>query len=424
MTWYVDVLDPRAGVAFVTQRDADLKDLKDLNTTGNAPTFFIGPPSFMPEIVARRVGFARARQHRQQLGLFVGKQELPFDSLAAVVEFVRRVYLGGAAGDGQGENGGAAPPPQTPEGGETPPNLKDMLKKEEGDLASDPVAAWLTLAEDMRNKSKELTEKSSTSAGEMPNKPGKLTSSFLSPVAGLSSISSTATINKPVRRLARGALGVLRELFRRRPGSRALPAHRFLWLTSLDRFAASITRMGLWSLMREELERNGALEAWITLLKAQFRDSELEDEIHLLLFHGSYRRRYWSCLLSSISFVTDPFEELAMLPVPPHTVIFTNMEFDKQNLQSLLSVAVAMPNQLFDQSPLGEERAELALFAAACLNLSSEPLPFLERRDDVIIYFAGQLVDRAHAWMAQNFPRMVYAEEIESLIIKTPKIPA
>lgn len=416
MTWYIDALDPRAGVAFATQRDTDLAS--DI-PSGDGPTVFIGPPSFTPESVATRsVGFAMAR-YQGQLGLFGDDdKELPFNSLAAIAEFVRRVYLGGAAGDGAGENGGSAPPPTpAPEGGEPPPNFEGLGGMERGDKSTDPVAAWLALAGEMRTKSRDLTE------SWEPTKSRGLTPDSSSPVDALPPLSPTASAEAGVRRLARGALRVLRELYRRRPGQSARAANRLQWLTSLNRFAVIATRMGLWLLMRSEFKDNSnASRTWVFGRHTAPTDHELEYVIRMLLLDGTPGTRLWRWALNVIESATDPFEDLAMLPVPPDTVPFVMP--DGQNLQSLLSAVVAIPNQILNRSSLGEERAELALFAAAYLNLGGECLPIWMEQSDIIDYFADQLVIRAHAWFAQNSPKIVYAEEIESLISHTSKIPA
>lgn len=408
MAWYVDALDPRAGIAFATQREPDLTCP---NPAGDGPTVFIGPPSFTPESVATRsVGFAMAR-HQGQLGLLVKGEELPFDSLAAIAEFVRRVYLGGAAGDGAGENGGSAPPP-APEGGEPTPDFEGLPGMERGDKSTDPVAAWLALAVEMRTKSRELTTKS-----------GELTPGSSSPVEELPPLSPTAPAEARVRRLARGALRVLRELYRRIPAPGAPPANRLPWLTSLNRFAVIATRMGLWPLMRSEFRGNSnALSEWVFGWPATPTDHELEYVIRMLFLEGTPGTRLWRWAPNVMGSATDPFEDLAVLPVPPNTVPFAKP--DGQNLQSLLSAAVAIPNQILDRSSLGEERAELALFAAAYLNLGGEHLPIWMEQNDIIDYFAEQLVIRAHAWIVQNSPKIVYAETVENLISDTSRIPA
>src|SRR5205807_8737298 len=114
MHWYLDALDPRAGFAFVSMRAPDLLSAGGMMNDG--PAYFVGPPGFVPEVVGTRaIGFAMAR-NRGQMGLFTPEGELSFDSLIAVAEFVRRVYLRGGSGDSPNENGAAAPPP-VPEGG-------------------------------------------------------------------------------------------------------------------------------------------------------------------------------------------------------------------------------------------------------------------------------------------------------------------
>ena len=418
MDWFIDVLDPRAGAVFATKRIADLQNPGCLNATDNGPTFFIGPPSFIPERVERSVGFAMARA-QGQLGLFVSEQEVPFDSLAEIGEFARRVYLGGAAGDDPAENG-VPPPPQGPEGGEPPENIEGLPRMERGEPSTDPVAAWLALADEMRNKSGELPPIASSLAKKMRNEVNEQTTGFSSLVAALSPLHPTASAEKSVQRLIRGALCVLQELSRRHPDLNARDTDRLQWHTSMHRFVAIATRMGLWSPMRRELKRNGMTDTWERTFI--IGTGHLEELVHGLLFDSHSRSIYWYWLQPIVGLTTDPFEDLAMLPVPPRTAAFAKK--DGQNLQSLLSAVIAMPNQFLEPTPLGEERAELALFAAACLNLGAEQFPHWVENDDISGCFAEQLVDRTHTWSGQNSPRIVYVNEVESLIKDTIKIPA
>jgi hypothetical protein len=105
--WFIDAIDPRGGLAVATWRESDLLDEKGALPEG--PSIFVGPPTFVPELVASRAtGFALARVSGQ-IGLFDDKGEIPFKGPAEVVEFVRRTYLRGAGGDGAGESGGTPP---------------------------------------------------------------------------------------------------------------------------------------------------------------------------------------------------------------------------------------------------------------------------------------------------------------------------
>src|SRR5277367_1866045 len=88
--WYIDALDPRAGMGLATYREPDLNtDTVDLGR----PAVFIGPPFFQAESVASRaIGFAATRGSFQ-LGLFSGDDEnngeIAFSSLQGVCEFIR-----------------------------------------------------------------------------------------------------------------------------------------------------------------------------------------------------------------------------------------------------------------------------------------------------------------------------------------------
>jgi hypothetical protein len=406
--WYIDAIDPRAGLAVATQRESDLIHHGGLSESG--ASVFIAPPSFVPEFVgARSVGFALAR-NRGQAGLFHQEAEVHFDSLLAVAEFVRRVYVRGAGGDGTGENGGSSPPP-SPEGGEPPGEPAEGMRGIEGGGetgtagASDPIIALLTLASRNSLVAKRLTIGASN--------PGEALSEPLA-------MAHAGTDTRP-RRLVRGALRVFREVIRCRP-SRGSSPDELHWLMTLHRLVAILTRMGLWPLMLNEFHNKAAV-SWVY---GKNYSPAYELDYRLYQFLGGHGHWYWPDLypVATLS-AADAFDDLAILPVPPQTVPFAAT--DGQNLQALLSAATATPSQILDTSDtsLEEERAELAVFAAANLNFGSEYPPLVWGGDiGTCIQFADRLMVRAQTWFGTNVPRLVYATDVENLIGQASKIPA
>ena len=120
--WFIDAIDARAGLAFASFRGADL--------TADAPEMesiavHIAPPDFRAETLSSRATGLAAARGSFQAGLFVGdgeaQAEVGFADLDYLIEFVRRAYLSGGAGDGPGGVGGLPPPPEEPGlGGESP----------------------------------------------------------------------------------------------------------------------------------------------------------------------------------------------------------------------------------------------------------------------------------------------------------------
>src|SRR5690606_5791255 len=119
-------------------------------------------------------------------------------------------------------------------------------------------------------------------------------------------------------------LRALQELYRRQHD--ACRANRLSWFTSLHRFAAIATRMGLWPLMRRELNITSMFDTWVKLRDAAQPDSEFQVVFNTLLFGDPLSLNRWSWPLPIMSLTADPFEDLAMLPVPPRTVPFAQRD--------------------------------------------------------------------------------------------------
>jgi hypothetical protein len=402
--WFIDAIDARGGLAIVTQRQSDLK----LNASADAgASVFISPPSFTPEFVgSRSIGFALAR-NRGQLGLFHLDDEVPFDSLAAVAEFVRRSYLRGAGGDGTGENGGSSPPP-SPEGGEPPDEPTEGLRGIEGGgesaVETDPVVALLAVARINSEHSKQLPIGKSHPGESLPKPVG-----------------TARTADSRRRRLARGALRVLHELIRRRPNRQP---DKLYWLATLEKLVFVLTRMALWPVIIEEFHHGTALVSWV--YGKNYRPSGPDHWLYEFLEEYPRRGRgpwYWVDMYWATWSMTDTFDDLAVLPVPPRTVPFAPK--DGQNLQALLSAASATPEQTLQakNGALEQECAELALFAAACLNLGGEHSPHFWDTDSCV-QFADRIAIRAQTWLGTNIPKFVYATDVENLIVQASAIPA
>lgn len=125
--WYVDALDARAGRAFVSFRPEILATATDLDAFEQS--YFIAPPSFEPEAVSGASVGMNGTRATFQGGLYDEEGEVPFPSLATLVDFVRRAYLssGGAAGPD-----GAGPPEPPEEGGPGGEGLFGLYQIEAG----------------------------------------------------------------------------------------------------------------------------------------------------------------------------------------------------------------------------------------------------------------------------------------------------
>ena len=406
-TWFIDAFDARAGFAVATQRPRDLIQ----SVLANAgPSAFITPPAFTPEFLDNRlIGFALARG-RAQTGLFIGEQEVAFDNLAAVVEFVRRSYLRGAGGDGPAESGGQPPLPPGPRSGELGPLPGLMPERgfERDQLLQfdDAVCALIKFAEDAQ-----ATSLSTSSGGSGPPVP---------PTTRYDAASANVQVS--AANLARGAFWVIEELVRRRPSlGDASTVHD--WLVVVDRFVVLVFRMGLWPLIADEY-RNGPKNTLMREYVGLPPYGELERIFKLLLFDG-YPPWHWDDLPRTAIGVPDLFDDLALLPAPEPMATFARG--DAKSLQTLLSGFVALPTDLLRMpgSPVQRRYVETVLFATACLNLKSDVSPARGAYDLIIAQeFVSRLVSRSMRWLDDNLARRFFATDVEGLIGSAATIPA
>jgi len=132
--WRIDTLDARGGLAFATWREA-ITAIPEA-AIDDKPCFFVGAPDFRAQPVANRAIALAAGRGTFQTGLFAGNTEISFPSPDALVEFVRRTYVGSGAGDGTDGGGGGNATPETrrPDGPDLPNPPHDMSEVEGEDL--------------------------------------------------------------------------------------------------------------------------------------------------------------------------------------------------------------------------------------------------------------------------------------------------
>lgn len=143
MRWYIDALDADGGIAFASFRHADTEDCGHV--------VLMRAPYFTPEPVAAQAVALGAIHIGAQTGVIVEGNELGFDSLEQVAEFVRRSYIAG--GTSRGDPAPPAPDQPGPDsegGGDGGRPPFDWPRYEAngslGELA-ERFATWLTTAE-------------------------------------------------------------------------------------------------------------------------------------------------------------------------------------------------------------------------------------------------------------------------------------
>ena len=74
---------------------------------------------------------------------------------------------------------------------------------------------------------------------------------------------------------------------------------------------------------------------------------------------------------------------------------------------------------------LEEEAAELAVFAAACLNIGNEHIPYSYHHEDYADFGSWtRLACQAQHWLGANAPRYVYAAAVEDIIVAASTVRA
>jgi hypothetical protein len=447
--WFIDGLDARAGLAFTSLRTPDLLTQAPAL---DLPGLFIAPPTFRPETVSNRALAFAGTRGPFQYGLFIGEQEVAFPSLDAVIEFVRRAYLRGGGGDAAGGGGGGIPPRPTP--GELDPEgglpLEAELPREgEGSRGRELIKKMLNDSANARS-----------AASYLKFHPGETidTQDFHSLIGTPGTVAAGDAFV-----LARAAAELIAELLRRCPVTG--PDDKLVrWFGSAQRLGRSINKLGLWhQLVSDRLGSNLARMA-DNILKRLNRSGFLlsKDAIYAaqrsggkgllpLLFCGGGMFPPWEIhpaeleylirtarswpwpLLGSLADtrIADPVDDLAQWPLPGMVEQFVGRNGDALGLYNLFCAVVASPDVLANGAadPASRRAAEIAivlvLFAAA--HLVAEAAPSLAPSlvgwaDEMANKALADVVQRALAWMADQYPNKIFPAEVEELIRSTSRL--
>lgn len=359
--WYIDALDGLSGLAFASHRPPTLTEAAyDLD----APAWFLAAPDFRPELVGSRALALAATRGSFQLGLSVdGETEVPFPTLAALIEFVRRLYIAGGGGDGAG---GVGPTPPAPPEGEGPsPERVGPIEPREREAMHPAEQGLFGFAEASKRDSLNLK------AG--------MTATRIKKRASQPATSAQEVVAEPLQLAA-------------------------------DLIAAALLRA-------EREEDTAGHEAWLVAV-GQFRYLLLAAHLELLhpgpayeLFYeigwpDPFGAHFWSRC--------DPLDRLAVLPIPRFVGESERGEESWRSLKDLLFGILARPGCLID-SKYSAQRAALLLFAAVAL-VPGGASPFWPpaRRGTAAVH-AG-LLARAFDWISAQWPDHVFAPELEEII--------
>ena len=421
VAWRIDSLDPRAGLAFASFREADL-DRADPPLDRDA--VFLCPPAFGPEPVrSRAIGLSAARG-RAQLGIFVDETELAFESLEALSEFVRRIYVSSGAGDaGGGAGGDGRPRPPAPEGGGF-----ESGGEEEGPH-SESGATVIRLAQDASEGSNAL----SFQAGEP------------APTYTLEVGTDWAARGSVDGRhaLANGASELVLEFLRRLPKSgRGTAADMARWCEGAGRLGAAIAILDLWPPIlfgprRDGFERitkqiygNLGLASGETRLILPFLFAgygiNAAASAYGMAMHYTMVMRYLPQPAPSLHLRPgDPVDSLASWPVPDYVALLVDSAQRDVSTLHLLSAASASPLKLAGFRPVHYRAADILLFCVAHLLATAEPVgtnSAFAGDDDVRDAMHSNLARRTLEWVRDQFPRLIFPGQLEQLIADAAKL--
>ncbi len=385
--------------------------------------------------------------------MIVDGVELPFPSLDALISFVRRLYLGGAAGTpNPGGGGGPLPIPDGDRSGpltdpedrrERPSESAERGRKVAGlGSSDDPSAALLGDAAAFEKSSQELKGFGEAKFFQWSDNRGK-------PMSGA----------RACDRLASGAIVLIYETLARLPRSvKGVPFA--MWRLYARQLARAIDRMGLWPLIFEYLKKHPHLERqWIAALErvlrqlaplwhdpgaAQaliddviqrrwFRNCVLRDALHGDLFAAAWWRygpgMVWN---RHVALDVDAWEDLDGIVIPPNMAPPPLKAIvDRVSLRQLLQSVCCTPGAMIASGhapPPDEAWTDILLFAAASVVSSSWPSrdlsvghPFYDGEEegiglDLARDAAGDLLGQANTWLAANLPQWAFPHRVEELL--------
>jgi hypothetical protein len=355
--WYIDAMDGRSGLAFASYRMADLIGAAVEWPDLSAMAWFIAAPDFQPEPVSSRaIGFAAA-QRGLQLGLSLnGETEVPFPSLEALTDYVRRLFIAGGGGDGAAGVDPALGGP--PEGGGEP----------EGEIEAEfriPAPSLWLYGRPLALFAEELTEKSRQLGGTG-------TAMALHPLQGLSVSGPPGDVTP-----WRVAVPLIaREIDRR------------------DRLTALVDQGALLSVARSEQALAAVASAFGVVDFVDVRFS-----------------RTWPWYETNHQ--TDILDVLALLPIPRRLGQFSG---DWQSVKDLFYGVLGNPG-LLEHSPYRPQLTAIFLFAAASIVRRGLRLDFYPPELDAMQRVTHAFMEQVLDWLRPQMPRYAFSPALEETII-------
>jgi len=438
--WFIDALDSRAGLAFVSHRSADLLG-SDQDIDNNA--VHIGPPHFRPETVASRAIGMAATRGSFQTGLFFEEREVGFDTLEDAIEFVRRTYVSGGGGDGAGGGGGGGGgvPPRPPDGPDDEdrprPGREKSAPGETGRESGRPVIAlreaFASAGEEARIEL--LGPAAAGSEGAMALARAQAPD-YGDPGDG-------GEESGPI--MAEAAALVAAELIARAPPHGTDAATVSHWWNAVSSVRAAIDHADLWTalasgsagtILGEAGKRlTGKRYAWLFgdhAINRRLRPgAPVTDDLGLALaiavltgWNTRFRYDLWDDLaywldhlrqgyrLALAAHRRDRFEQLAKWPLDSQLCGIAGLPAEVSSVADLLSLATGAPHAV---EPFTPQVAGLLLFGAFYLVVEEEG-PLSHRYYSTLPEaWRSAGIARAVKWLSQQFPKRAFPPEIEAM---------
>ncbi|MEU1972327.1 hypothetical protein ABZ477_11760 [Microbacterium sp. NPDC019599] len=353
--WYIDAFDPSGGIAFASCRDADA-DSEEREIS--APSVFIASPHFDAVVVSGRALGLSATRGSFQRGVFLFQQELGFDQLDDLVEFVRRVFVGRDGDEGPAPVGERPPRPFAPFSDEDRPDDAEILDDEMDHGGEGPRRVDMLLghfAADFQMAAHDADESSEAAPSRLV-----VRSAGVAADAAISADSSDVLLS--------GIECIARELGRRRPGD------DLEWRHAVSRLAYAAFRLGLGS-----------------------RFVRIDPRI-------------WRATPGAFGELEDRYEDLTYWPIAPTTAAAIGVDPRWATVRDLLCVVTSAPMVLMDVS-----RADWAVVVLAAAHL--QPIGLVdENAPDQGHQARVAVVEDAWSWLIAQLPDRAFPLHVEELI--------
>jgi hypothetical protein len=430
--WRFESIDIRAGIAIALWREE--RDAEHGLPPERAPALFFCPPHFQPEPIVNTAVALSACRGTFEPGLYVdeeGQTEASFAAPAQVSEFLRRAYVGGAAGDG-GDGGEAGPVPPPPEG-------EDGSREPAPLYESRVVLDLTTRIQEFETAVQKVPQNSSKSFfwGESAiERQGRY-------------IGIRAAGDGDATAFAAAALALIAEMLRRMPDM--TDARAWLrWYEDVRELTCLLVELGVAELLQVQPFRDG-LETVLRqsrLIKVEDMPEEQRFRLFWLMLFGPTMRgissvqnltsllyeledRYWyfgdRWIFPASTHVKDPLDTLSRLPLPEvlHSILPDDVR-NKASVFHLLNLVVAEPQAVCRDPATTQLAVCIALFAAACIastrtavhHAGAAPFSFGHHDHER----ARRAIEQAHTWLIEHMPRTVYARSYEAIIGKTKSL--